>query len=186
MKASSLRIVAGSNTLLRNHLLSVQSEFEQCDAKANAGHLRLQHTLPILALLKDIGDHRKMVIRVEQVQRAQINKYWQSIHTGRKATRGEHVPTDMITDVMIKIALRFIVDLKNTLPELTQPLIAHIHTKLHDLHDRMSMYQMFIDSGCCEIYQNDCDTSCQCNSYGISCRACHQGAHDQCQHHCTE
>ena len=183
MKASSLRIVAGSNTLLRNHLLSVQSEFDQCNAKANAGHetLRLQHTLPILALLKDIGDHRKMVIRVEQVQRAQINKYWQSIHTGRKATRGEHVPTDMITDVMIKIALRFIVDLKNTLPELTQPLITNIHAKLHDLHDRLSLFQMFVDT-----IGDKADNCCQCNSYGISCRACHQGAHDQCQHHCTE
>jgi hypothetical protein len=184
MKASSLTIIAGSPKLLLNHLLAVQSEFEQLDAtaKSSGSALRLQHTLPILALLTDIGECRTMVIRTVQVQRTQINKYQQSIRNGRKIKRGEHTPTDMITDVMVQMALRFIEDLKETLPELTQPIITRIHTKLHDLHDRMSLFQMFVDGG----GQVDQDQVCQCNRIGISCSACHQGAHDQCQHNCTE
>ena len=178
MKASSLRIVAGSPKLLRNHLLSVQSEFDKCDGSVRASVLRCEHALPILALLKSIGDDHKIVIRIQQVQREKINKYWQSIRNGRKTKRGEHLPSDMLMDVMVPMAMRFIQDLKDTLPELTQPIIRRIHTKLHDLHDRMSLFQMFVDT--------NGDGSCQCNSVGISCNACHQGAHDQCPHHCTE
>ena len=181
MKASSLRTVAGSTTLLRNHLLSVQSEFDKCCAE-QPETLHREHALPILALLKELDDHRKMVVRVVQVQRAQINKYRQSIRTGRKVKRGEHVPTDMITDVMVKMALRFIDDLKYLIPELTEPIITRIHAKLHDLHDRMSLFQMFVDTIC----ESNCAPECQCNSCGISCHACHQGAHEQCQHNCTE
>jgi hypothetical protein len=180
MKASSLRIVAGSITLLSNHLLSVQMEFDKCYAKANASGNE-QHASPIRVLLKELDDHRKMVIRMTQVQRQKINKYWQSIRTARKVKRGEHVPTDMITDVMVQITMRFIQDLKDTLPELTQPIITRIHANLHDLHDRMSLFQMFVD-----IDQTEDKTSCQCNSVGISCNACHQGAHDQCLCNCTE
>ncbi len=178
MKASSLLVVAGSTTLLRKHLLSVQTEFDKLDVRSSA-----KHSLPILALLKSIGDDHKTVVRIQQVQRAQINKYQQSIRTGRKAKRGEHVPTDMITDVMIPMTLRVIQDLKDLLPELTQPLITRIHAKLHDLHDRMSLFQMFVDT--IGDYQDDC-IKCQCNSVGISCHACHQGAHEQCLCNCTE
>ena len=180
MKASSLRIVAGSTALLRNHLLSVQSEFDQCKAKASA-QMHCEHALPIRVLLNELNDHLKMVIRVVQVQRTKINKYRQSIRTGRNVTRGEHSPTDMITDVMVQMALRFIEDLKETLPELTQPIITRIHTKLHDLHDRMSLFQMFVDT----IGDQDC-SKCQCNRFGVSCYACHQGAHEQCLCNCTE
>ena len=189
MKASSLLIVAGSSKLLLNHLLAVQHEFKQLDATAKSSggaheSLRLQHTLPILALMTDIGECRTMVIRTVQVQRTQINKYQKSIRDGRKIKRGEHAPTDMITDVMVQMALRFIEDLKETLPELTQPIITRIHTKLHDLHDRMSLFQMFVDGG--GHQDQDQDQVCQCNSVGISCSACHNGAHDQCKHNCTE
>ena len=184
MKASSLTIIAGSTKLLLNHLLAVQREFEQLDAKAKAkssGALRLQHTLPILALMTDIGDHRRMVIRTVQVQRTQINQYQKSIRNGRKTKRGQHAPTDMVMEVMVKMTMRFIEDLKETLTQLTQPIIARIHAKLHDLHDRLSLFQMFVDGG-----GQDQDQVCQCNSVGISCSACHNGAHDQCQHNCTE
>ena len=189
MKASSLKLIAGSTKLLLNHLLAVQHEFDQLDAKAKSSggaqeSLRLQHTLPILALMTDISDHRRMVIRTEQVQRTQINKYWQSIRDGRKIKRGQHAPTDMVMEVMVKMAMRFIGDLKETLIELTQPIITRIHTKLHDLHDRMSMFQMFVDMGQVQVQVQD--SVCQCNSVGISCSACHNGAHDQCQHNCTE
>jgi hypothetical protein len=187
MKASSLTIIAGSSKLLLNHLLAVQHEFEQLDAMAKSksnGALRLQHTLPILALLTDIGECRAMVIRMVQVQRTQINQYQKSIRNGRKIKRGEHEPTDMITDVMVKMATRFIEDLKETLTQLTQPIITRIHTKLHDLHDRMSLFQMFVDGD--QDQDQDQDQVCQCNSVGISCSACHNGAHDQCKHNCTE
>ena len=177
MKASSLRTVAGSNTLLRNHLRSVQSEFDQCKAKASA-QMHCDHALPIRVLLNELNNHLKMVIRIQQVQFTQINKYKQSIRTARKVKRGEHAPTDMITDVMVPMALRFIQDLKCTLTELTQPIITRIHAKLHDLHDRMSLFQMFAD-------MTKPDT-CQCNRFGTSCYACYQGAHDQCPYHCTE
>jgi len=178
-KASSLRIVAGSTKLLRNHLLSVQSEFDKCDGKSSANALRCKYALPILALFNDIRAHLKMVIRIQQVQRQKINQYRQSIFNGRRNTqRGEHAPTDMIMDVMVPITLRFIQDLKDTLPELTQPIITRIHSMLHDLHDRLSMFQMFADT--------NVECQCQCNSVGISCHACHQGAHEQCLCNCTE
>jgi hypothetical protein len=111
-----------------------------------------------------------------------INQYRQSILNGRRNTqRGEHAPTDMIMDVMVPMTLRFIQDLKDTLPELTQPIITRIHSMLHDLHDRLSMFQMFADST-----NGDVSCQCQCNSVGISCHACHQGAHEQCLCNCTE
>ena len=176
MKASSLRIVAGSTKLLRSHLLSVQSEFDKCNANKCDGS-----ALPILALFNDIRAHCKMVIRIQQVQREKINKYRQSILNGRKVKRGEHAPTDMIMDVMIPMTLRFIQDLKDTLPELTQPIVTRIHSMLHDLHDRLSMFQMFVDTN-----TTNGERPCQCNSVGISCNACHQGAHEQCQHKCIE
>jgi len=182
MKASSLRIVAGSTKLLRNHLLSVQSEFDKCDGRSSASALRCKYALPILALFNDIRAHCKMVIRIQQVQREKINKYRQSILNGRRNTqRGEHAPTDMIMDVMVPMTLRFIQDLKDTLPELTQPIITRIHSMLHDLHDRLSMFQMFVDST-----NGERQCQCQCNSVGISCHACHQGAHEQCPCNCTE
>jgi len=187
MKASSLRIVAGSTKLLRNHLRSVQSEFDKCnadkcDGRSSASALGRQHALPIMALLTDLTAHCKMVIRIQQVQREKINKYRQSILNGRRNTqRGEHVPTDMIMDVMIPMALRFIQDLKDTLPELTQPIITRIHSMLHDLHDRLSMFQMFVDTN-----TTNGERQCQCNRVGISCHACHQGAHEQCLCNCTE
>jgi hypothetical protein len=184
IKASSLRIVAGSTKLLRNHLLSVQHEFDKCDAKFSASALRCKYALPILALFNDIKAHLKMVIRIQQVQHEKINKYWQSIRTAREAKRGEHAPTDMITDVMVPMALRFIQDLKDTLPELTQPIITRIHSMLHDLHDRLSMFQMFVDSTDTDTTNVSCQ--CQCNSVGISCNACHQGAHEKCPFNCTE
>ncbi len=187
-KASSLLVVAGSTTLLRKHLLSVQTEFDKCNAdKVDVRSSRCEHSLPILALLKSIGDDHKMVVRIQQVQRAQINKYQHSVRTGRKVKRGEHAPTDMITDVMIQMTLRVIQDLKDLLPELTQPLITRIHAKLHDLHDRLSLFQMFVDTiGDHQDHQDTCCSKCQCNSFGVSCHACHQGAHEQCQHNCTE
>jgi hypothetical protein len=166
-KASSLRIVAGSTKLLRMHLLSVKSEFDECNSD-NA----------IMALLKSIGDDLKMVIRIQQVQQEKINKYWRSIRDGRKTVkRGAPASLESITmETMIQMSLRFIQDLKDTLPELTQPIITRIHAKLHDLHDRLSLLQMFADANVC----------CQCNRVGISCHACHQGAHEQCVFHCTE
>lgn len=167
-KASSLRIVAGSTKLLRMHLLSVKSEFDECNSD-NA----------IMALLKSIGDDLKMVIRIQQVQQEKINKYWRSIRDGRKTVkRGAPASLESITmETMIQMSLRFIQDLKDTLPELTQPIITRIHAKLHDLHDRLSLLQMFADANVCK---------CQCNRVGISCHACHQGAHEQCVFHCTE
>ncbi len=183
MKASSLLVIAGSTTLLRKHLLSVQTEFDKCNADLFDVRSSAKHSLPIMALLKSIGDDHKMVVRIQQVQRAQINKYQQSIRNGRKVKRGEHAPTDMITDVMVQMTLRVIQDLKDLLLELTQPLITRIHAKLHDLHDRMSLFQMFVDT--IGDYQDTC-IKCQCNSFGVSCNACHQGAHEQCNHNCTE
>ena len=172
-KASSLRIVAGSTKLLRSHLLSVQSECDKCNSDKCDGSA-------IMALIKSIGDDLKMVIRIQQVQQEKINKYWQSIRDGRKTVkRGAPASLESVTmETMIQMSLRFIQDLKDTLPELTQPIITRIHAKLHDLHDRLSLFQMFADA--------NVECQCQCNRVGISCHACHQGAHEQCMFNCTE
>ena len=198
MKYSQLIIVAGSDALLCKHLLEVQREFEACVAKVGSVDMRRKHVAPITVLLKDIRAHRKMVVRTVQVQNCQINKYRKSIRDGRKTVkRGAPASVEALTmETMIQMTRRVIQDLKDMIPDLTQPLVQRIHANLRKLQDRMLLFSTaVITSTATEstaTESNDDATEneiemCQCNSFGvsISCHACHQGAHEKCKCNCS-
>lgn len=185
MKNSQLGIVAGSDALLRNHILAVQSEFDACVAKAS-DDMRRKYVSSITALLKDVRDHRKMVIRTVQVQNAQINKYRKSIRDGRKnVKRGAPASVEAFTmETMVQMTLRVIQDLKDMMPDLTRPLVQRIHANLRKLQDRMLLFSNAVSTST-EHADSSCQCQCHCNSFGISCHACHQGAHEQCKCNCS-
>jgi hypothetical protein len=183
MKNSQLGIVAGSDALLRNHILAVQGEFDACVAKAS-DDMRRKYVSSITALLKDVRDHRRMVIRMVQVQNAQINKYRKSIRDGRKTVkRGAPASVEAFTmETMIQMTMRVIQDLKDLIPELTRPLVQRIHANLRKLQDRMLLFSKAVNTSTEPV---DSSCQCHCNSFGISCYACHQGAHEQCKCNCS-
>jgi hypothetical protein len=135
LKHSQLGIVAGSAALLGRHLLEVQQE---CDACSDDMRRKL-----IMALLKDVRDHRRMMIRTVQVQNAQINKYRKSVRDGRKIVkRGAPASLESVTmETMIQMTLRVIQDLKDMTPALIQPIVQRIHAKLRKLQDRMLLFK---------------------------------------------
>ena len=183
MKNSQLGIVAGSDALLRNHILAVQGEFDACVARAS-DDMRRKYVSSITALLKDVRDHRRMVIRTVQVQNAQINKYRKSIRDGRKTSkRGAPASVEAFTmETMVQMTLRVIQDLKDMLPDLVRPLIGRIHANLRKLQDRMLLFSKAVNTS---TEPADSICQCHCNSFGISCTACHQGAHEQCKCNCS-
>jgi len=185
MKNSQLGIVAGSDALLRNHLLAVQGEFDACVAKAS-DDMRRKYVSSITALLKDVRDHRKMVIRTVQVQNAQINKYRKSIRDGRKnVKRGAPASVEAFAmETMVQMTMRVIQDLKDMMPDLTRPLVQRIHANLRKLQDRMLLFSKAVSTST-EPADSSCQCQCHCNSFGISCPACHQGAHEQCNCNCS-
>jgi hypothetical protein len=181
MKNSQLGIVAGSDALLRNHILAVQGEFDACVARSS-DDMRRKYVSSITALLKDVRDHRMMVIRTVQVQNAQINKYRKSIRDGRKTSkRGAPASVEAFTmETMVQMTIRVIQDLKDMLPDLVRPLIGRIHANLRKLQDRMLLFSKAVNTS-----TEPADSICNCNSFGISCPACHQGAHEQCKCNCS-
>jgi hypothetical protein len=185
MKNSQLYIVAGSDALLRNHLLAVQGEFDACVARAS-DDMRRKYVSSITALLKDVRDHRKMVIRTVQVQNAQINKYRKSIRDGRKnVKRGAPASVEAFTmETIVQMTLRVIQDLKDMMPDLTRPLIRRIYANLRKLQDRMLLFSKAVTT-CTSTEPANSSCQCHCNSFGISCHACHQGAHEQCKCNCS-
>lgn len=137
-KHYQLRFVAESPALLKKYMIEVSRHFKLDDASASGNeHLRI-----IAALLKNIGDSRRMMIRMIQVQREQINKYWKSIHTERKLIKRGAPPSldALTTELMVKMALRFIQDLKDAIPDLIGPLVSRIHNNLRKLQDRALLF----------------------------------------------
>jgi len=208
-------------TLILNHMVDIQRQFDGCDAIAQnavAYHVwapnefieRInKHAKPILALMNEIRSLRKMMIRIIQVQRQQINKYWKSIRDGRKTVkRGAPASLESVTmETMIQMSLRVIQDMKDAIPSLIQPIVSRIYSKLCTLHQRMLLFKQFTESDSCsfgpddcrcdcppcrhgqcyECHEGNCCRPCQCNTVGvgISCHACHQGAHEQCKCNCS-
>ena len=171
--------------------------------------LRGKYANPIVNLMDEIDSLRKMMVRIIQVQHQQINKSWKSIRDGRKTVkRGAPASLESVTmETMIQMSLRVIQDMKDTIPSLIQPLVSRIHSKLCTLHQRMLLFKQFTETDCAfgpddcrcdcppcchgqchECHEGNCCRPCQCNSVGvgISCPACHQGAHEQCLCNCTE
>ena len=133
LKHKQLRIVAESPSLLNAHLGEMQRHFTQTvSASASA-------SASILTLLNLIGDQRKMMVRMIQVQQAQINKYWNSIRNARKTVkRGAPASLESVTtETMVQMALRVIQDLKDAIPSLIEPLVTRINGNLRKLQQRM-------------------------------------------------
>lgn len=137
-KHYQLRFVAESPALLKKYMLEVRRHLDVVKVDANTS----KHLHSINALLKNIGDSHKMVIRMIQVQREQINKYWKSIRSERKLVKRGAPPSldALTTELMVKMALRFIQDLKDAIPDLIGPLVSRIHTNLRKLQDRILVF----------------------------------------------
>jgi hypothetical protein len=214
--------VAKCPTLVCKHMADAERQFHAYDAiahKAIDHHtgwarkeyiaLRGKHARPIVSLMDDIESLRKMMVRIIQVQRQQINKYLKSIRDGRKTVkRGVPASLESVTmETMIQMSLRVIQDMKDAIPSLIQPVVAQIHSKICTLHQHMLLFKQYTESDrcafgpddcrcdcppcshgqCYECHEGNCCRPCQCNSVGvgISCHACHQGAHEQCLCNCA-
>ena len=184
MKQPALRVIAQSPALLSKHLNDTKRHFDELDAVAAKAtpyqHMRRKHTKPILALMKEIGDERKMVIRMVQVQHEQINKYRKSIRDGRKTVkRGAPASLESVTmETMVQMTLRVIQDIKDAIPNLIEPLVARIYKRLSKLQKHMQLFKQYTESEFCTRYINcvpddcrcDCPPCCQCQ-----CHECHEG-----------
>lgn len=154
LNLNKLRIIAASPRLLRNHLLDVQREFDECDEKVKQSgrheDIRRKYGIAIKSLLKDACDSRKMVVRTIQVQRTQINKYWKSIREQRKTVkRGAPASLESVTvETMIQMMLRVMEDMREMIPQLTEPLVNRIQNNLRKLQERMYMFRQFANDGC--------------------------------------
>ena len=154
LNLKALRTIAASPGLLRNHLLEVQREFDACDemVKQSGRHedLRRKYGIAIQSQLKEASDHGKMVVRMIQVQREQINKYWKSIREQRKTVkRGAPASLDSVTvETMIQMMLRVIEDMREMIPQLTEPLVNRIQNTLRKLQERMYMFRQFANDAC--------------------------------------
>lgn len=222
---ADLHNVAKCPTLVCKHMADVERQFHAYDAIAHKAidyttdwvrkeyiALRGKHARPIVSLMDEIDSLRKMMIRIIQVQRQQINKYLKSIRDGRKTVkRGAPASLESVTmETMIQMSLRVIQDMKDIIPSLIQPVVTQIHSKLCTLHQLMLLFKQYTESDRCSFGPDDCRCDCppcvhgqcyechegnccrpcrrpcQCNRVGISCHACHQGAHEKCLCNCTE
>jgi hypothetical protein len=154
LNLKALRTIAASPGLLRNHLLEVQREFDACDemAKQSGRHedLHRKYGIAIKTSLKEASDHGKMVVRMIQVQREQINRYWKSIREQRKTVkRGAPASLESVTvETMIQMMLRVIEDMREMIPQLTEPLVNRIQNTLRKLQERMYMFRQFANDAC--------------------------------------
>ena len=179
-----LHDVAKCSTLIRTHMAAIESQFDAYDAIAkkaveNHNHddcaaLRSKHAKPIVALMREIHILRKIMVRIMQVQRQQINKYRKSIRDGRKTVkRGAPPSLESITmETMIQMSLRVIQDMKDAIPSLIQPLVSRIHSKLCTLHQRMLLFKQFTEDRC-TFGPDACICDCPQCRHG-QCYNCHQ------------
>ena len=181
--------VAKCHTLIRTHVDGVERQFNAYDAiakKATEFHtnwnrneciaLHNKHAKPIVALMREIGSLRRIMVRIMQVQRQQINKYRKSIRDGRKTVkRGAPLSLESITmETMIQMSLRVIQDMKDAIPSLIQPLVWQIHSKLCTLQQRMLLFKQYTESDRCIFDPDACRCDCPPCSHG-QCYECHEG-----------
>ena len=151
---SSLCGVAKCSTLILTHMAGVKRQFNEYDAiaqKAVAYYVwnsrdfiaeLSKHAEPILALMNEIRSLRKMMIRIIQVQRQQINKYRKSIRDGRKTVmRGAPPSLESVTmETMIQMSLRVIQDMKDARFRLSFS---------HSSREFTASFTHFINACCC-------------------------------------
>lgn len=177
-------------TLLRTHMADVAREFGEYEAIAQRAAqyyaddyprsdfiaLVDMHAIPILTLMDEIDSLRKMVVRIIQVQREQINKYRKSIRDWRRtARRGAPPSLESVTmETMIQMSLRVIKGLTDAIPSLIQPVVTGIRGKLCRLHERMFSFRLFTESDRCTFEPDDCRCNCPPCCRG-QCHDCHEG-----------
>jgi len=139
MKQPALRVIAQSPALVSKHLLSITCKHDEFNAIA----AKACHSKAIMALIQEIGDIRKIIIRIIQVQHEQINKYRQSIRDGRKTVkRGAPASLDSVTmETMVQMTLRVIQDIKDGIPTLIEPLVARTYKRLCKLQKHMQLVE---------------------------------------------
>ena len=179
--------VTKSHKLIRAHMADAQREFNAYDAIAHRAidyhrdwvrrecmTLRGKYANPIVALMDDVDSLRKMMVRIIQVQRQQINKYWKSIRDGRKTVkRGAPPSLESVTmETMIQMSLRVIKDLTDAIPSLVQPVVTQIRVKLSALHERMTLFRHYTESEYCTFGPDDCRCDCPQCQHG-QCYNCH-------------
>jgi len=189
MTCANLYTVAKCSTLIRTHMAAIESQFDAYDAiakKATEFHtnwnrdeciaLRRRHASPIAVLMREIGSLRKIMVRIVQVQRQQINKYRKSIRDGRKTVkRGAPPSLESVTmETMIQMSLRVIQDMKDAIPSLIQPLVTRIHRKLCTLHQLMLGFKRYTESDRCTFAPDACRCDCPPCRHG-QCYECHEG-----------
>ena len=181
---------ANCPTLLRTHMADVAREFSEYEAIAQrAAHcyaddrprsdfiaLVSTHAAPIVTLMDDINSLRKMVVRIIQVQRQQINKYRKSIRDWRQTVRRGAPPSleSVTMETMIQMSLRVIKGLTDAIPSLIQPVVTQIRGKLCRLHERMFSFKQFTESHRCTFGPDDCRCNCPPCCRG-QCYECHDG-----------
>ena len=189
MTCAHLYDVAKCHTLIRTHMAGVERQFGEYDTiaqKAVDHHvdctrdeciaLRSKHAKPIVVLMSEINGLRKIMVRIIQVQRQQINKYRKSIRDGRKTVkRGAPPSLESVTmETMIQMSLRVIQDMKDAIPSLIQPLVSRIHSKLCTLQQRMLLFKQYTKSDRCTFGPDDCRCDCPPCRHG-QCYECHEG-----------
>jgi hypothetical protein len=138
--------IANSPALLLKHLCDTEREFDKL--KPNDEHVIQKYARPIVKLITEIRQKRKMVIRIIQVQHEQINKYRKSIRDGRKiVVRGTPASLESVTmETMVQMTLRVIQDMKDTIPNLIQPLVTWIYKALCKLQKHMQLLKQLAES----------------------------------------
>ena len=188
MTRAHLCVVAKCSTLIRTHMAAIESQFDAYDAiaqKAVAYHVWApnefvarvsKHAKPIVALMNEINGLRKIMVRIIQVQRQQINKYRKSIRDGRKTVKRGAPPSleSLTMETMIQMTLRVIQDMKDAIPSLIQPVVTRIHRKLCTLQQRMLLFKQYTESDRCTIAPDACRCDCPPCRHG-QCYECHQG-----------
>lgn len=182
MSYRTLKCVAKCPTMVGKHLAQMKCQFQECDAIAEKAiayqNLRRNHTKPILALMADIESIRKMMIRMIQVQKEQINKYWKSIHAERKIVKRGAPPSleALTSELMINMTLRFIQDLKDNIQDLIEPLVSRVYNNLRKLQQRMMLFKQYTESEYCTRHKSDDCCRCDCPPCRqCQCAECHEG-----------
>ena len=188
-----LHDVAKCPTLIRAHMNGIEQQFNAYEAIVqnaidfhkdchNGWALddciaqRSKHAKPIAAIISEIRSLRKIMVRIVQVQRQQINQYRKSIRDGRKTVKRGAPPSleSLTMETMIQMTLRVIQDMKDAIPSLIQPVVTRIHRKLCTLQQRMLLFKQFTESDRCTIAPDACRCDCPPCRHG-QCYECHQG-----------
>ena len=169
--------IARSSALVKKYL---DNEYKQIEGKD-------------INVLRNIDIHRRMLVRVEQVQREEINNNKKSVQELilRKSKPDADAAADIqnqVVNVTIDMRLKFISELKKMNKKVIEPIVVQIHGSIMILEkqrwlqqQQQQQQQQQIQSCDCIPGESGCDSCCNCNTVGICCVGCaHHGEHGEC------